>query len=292
MTANTKRETVLVTSATGKTGRRVAKLLAEQGTRVRAGSRKAAAPDTAGAGSAGVVETVLDWEDPSTWGPALNGVDAAFVAFYPDLAVPGAADAMREFGRAARENGVRRLVLLCGRGEPQAEAAEDALRECGVDLTLVRAAFFTQNFDEGLLAEGVRHGAIPMPAGQTTEPFIDADDIAEVAVAALTRDGYAGRTLELTGPRLLTFGEVATELTRASGREVRYVNLSEAEFREMLPTVGLSEEEAGWLAGVFTMLLDGHNSFTTDTVREVLGREPKDFTEYAREAAATGVWAV
>ncbi|WP_406398471.1 NmrA family NAD(P)-binding protein [Streptomyces sp. NBC_00879] len=276
MTENLKQETVLVTAATGKTGRRVAERLAARGVNVRAGSRKGS--------------VLFDWEDESTWGPALRGADAAYVAYFPDLAAPGAPEAMRALGRVAAESGVGRLVLLSGRGEPDAVVAEEALRESGLDLTVVRASFFAQNFSEGAMYEGVLTGEIPFPAGETAEPFIDADDLADVVVAALTEDGHAGQVHELTGPRLLTFGEVAAEIGRASGREVRYVPVSGVEYAEMLQQFGFPGPESEWLSGLFTMLLDGHNASLTDGVRRVLGREPKDFTDFAKAAAGGGAW--
>ncbi|WP_405603596.1 NAD(P)H-binding protein [Streptomyces sp. NBC_01410] len=276
MTENLKQETVLVTAATGKTGRRVTERLAARGVNVRAGSRK------------GSVR--FDWEDESTWAPALRGADAAYVAYFPDLAAPGAPEAMRALGRVAAENGVGRLVLLSGRGEPDAVVAEEALRESGLDLTVVRASFFAQNFSEGAMYEGVLTGEIPFPAGETAEPFIDADDLADVVVAALTEDGHAGQVHELTGPRLLTFGEVAAEIGRASGRDVRYVPVSGVEYTEMLQQFGFPGPESEWLSELFTMLLDGHNASLTDGVRRVLGREPKDFAAFARDAAGGGAW--
>ncbi|MEU6975255.1 NmrA family NAD(P)-binding protein [Streptomyces sp. NPDC046371] len=266
--------TVLVTAATGKTGRRVAEGLAEHGARVRAGSR---------AGT-----TRFDWEDAATWGPALDGADAAYVNYYPDLAAPGAVEAVRAFGELAVAHGVRRVTLLSGRGEPEAVAAEEALRATGVELTVVRASFFAQNFDEGLLAEGVAAGTLPFPAGDTAEPFIDADDLADVIVATLVQDGHAGLVHEVTGPRLLTFAEVAAEVSRAAGHEVVYVPMSEPEFADMLGEFGLPEPEAVWLAGLFAMLLDGHNASVTDGVKRVLGREPRDFSAYAERAFGAG----
>ncbi|WP_407077925.1 NmrA family NAD(P)-binding protein [Streptomyces sp. NPDC126499] len=262
--------TVLVTSATGKTGRRVARRLAEHGLRVRAGSRTGT--------------TRFDWADASTWSPALDGADAAYVNYYPDLAAPEAAGALRTFGELAAAHGLRRLTLLSGRGEPEAVRAEEALRASGVELTVVRAAFFAQNFDEGLLAEGVAAGTIAFPAGGTAEPFIDADDLADVVVETLVGDGHAGLVHELTGPRALTFAEVAAEISRASGREVVYVPMSEAECAGLLGGFGMPEEEAAWLAGLFADLLDGHNTPVTDGVRRVLGREPREFSAYAARA--------
>ncbi|MGR8007227.1 NmrA family transcriptional regulator [Streptomyces hypolithicus] len=277
MTENMKQATVLVTSGTGKTGRRVVERLSALGLDVRSGSRK------------GGVR--FDWEDESTWGPALRGADAAYVAYYPDLAAPGAAEAVGAFGRIAKEEGVRRLVLLSGRGEPDAVVAEEALRGASGDgLTVVRASFFAQNFSEGAMAEGVLAGEVAFPGGATAEPWVHADDLADVVVAALTEDGHAGLVHELTGPRLLTFEEVAAEIAKAAGREVRYVPVSGAQYAALLRQYGMPGPDAEWLAALFTMLLDGHNAHVTDGVERVLGRAPRDFTDFAREAAAAGAW--
>lgn len=279
-TENPKQDTVLVTSGTGKTGRRVVERLTALGVPVRAGSRRGGVP--------------FDWEDESGWGAALRGADAAYVTYYPDLAAPGAAEAMEAFGRIAAENGVRRMVLLSGRGEPQAVVAEEALRGAarGVDLTVVRSAFFTQNFSEGALVDGVLGGELVFPAGATAEPFVDADDLADVVVAALTGEGRGEELHELTGPRLLTFDEVAAEISAVTGREVRYVPVSGEQYAAALAEYGMPEAEAGFLAELFTMLLDGHNAVTTDGVKRVLGRDPKDFGAFAREAAEDGAWQV
>ncbi|MFE4330413.1 MULTISPECIES: NmrA family transcriptional regulator [unclassified Streptomyces] len=277
-TENVQRETVLVTSGTGKTGRRVVERLAARGVPVRAGSRSG--------------EVRFDWADESGWAPALRGADAAYVTYYPDLAAPGAPEAMAAFGRIAAENGVRRLVLLSGRGEPQAVAAEESLRSsaAGAELTVVRSAFFAQNFSEGAMLDGVLGGEVVFPAGGTAEPFVDVDDLADVVVAALTEDGHAGAVHELTGPRLLTFDEVVSEIASATGRAVRYLPVSGAKYAQMLERYGVPGPEAGFLAGLFTMLLDGHNATVTEGVKQVLGRDPKDFGAFARAAAQAGAW--
>lgn len=270
------RQTVLVTNGTGKTGHRVVERLTALGVPVRAGSRGGEVP--------------FDWADPSTWEPALAGVDAAYVTYFPDLAAPGAVEAMRTFGELAARHQVGRLVLLSGRGEPAAVHAEEALRAAGVDLTVVRAAFFAQNFSEGALTEGVLAGEIPFPAGDTAEPWVDAGDIADVVVKALTEDGHAGLVHEVTGPQLLTLAQVAKTLSGAVGRPVRYVPMTEAQYAQSLMRYGLVEGEARWLAELFATLLDGHNSSTTDGVKRVLGREPRAFADFARDAAADGDW--
>jgi len=197
----------LVLGGTGKTGRRVAERLTARGLPVRIGSRSGQPP--------------FDWEDQATWAPALDGVGAVYVSYYPDLAAPGAVEAVGSFAELAVANGVRRLVMLAGRGEPEGEQAEQAVRDSGADLTILRATWFSQNFSEDFMLESVLNGEIALPAGNTPEPFVDVDDIADVAVAALTEDGHVGQLYELTGPRLLTFAQVAEEIAQATGREIR-----------------------------------------------------------------------
>ncbi|MDH3753256.1 MAG: NmrA family NAD(P)-binding protein [Acidimicrobiia bacterium] len=266
---------ILVLGATGKTGRRVADRLTEAGHQVRAASRSG--------------ETRFDWDDESTWLPALDGVDAAYITYYPDLAFPGAADVVGRFADLAVANNVRRLVLLSGRGEEGARKAEVRVESSGADWTLVRCAFFNQNFDEAFV-DAVRYGMLAVPAGDTAEPFLDADDIADVVFAALTEDGHAGQLYELTGPRLLTFDEVAAELSTATGRNVQYLSVTPAEFASDLVTAGYPSEEAVPISELFAEVLDSRNSYLTDGVQRALGRSPRDFADYARDAAATGVW--
>jgi uncharacterized protein YbjT (DUF2867 family) len=267
--------TTLVIGASGKTGRRVAGRLDAAGRPVRAASRSGA--------------TRFDWEDRETWAPALAGVDAVYITYYPDLAFPGAADTVGKFADLAVANGARRLVLLSGRGEEGARQAEERVQSSGADWTIVRCAFFNQNFSETFV-ESVRHGVLAMPGGDTAEPFLDADDIADVVFAALTDDDHIGQLYELTGPRLLTLAEAAAELGDALGRPVRYLPLTPEQYSAELVTHGLPEGEAEPLANLIAEVLDGRNSYLTDGVERALGRPPRDFADYARDTAATGVW--
>ncbi|MBG0830746.1 NAD(P)H-binding protein [Planomonospora sp. ID67723] len=269
-------KTTLVIGSNGKTGRRVADRLRERGVTVRAGSRSGNPP--------------FDWADPATWDPALRGAESAYITYYPDLTAPGAVEAVGELARRAVGAGVRRLVLLSGRGEDAALRSEEAVRDSGAEWTVVRASWFAQNFDEGHLLEPVLGGTIALPAGEVAEPFVDAGDIADVVVAALTGDGHAGQVYEVTGPRLLTFAEAAAELSRASGREVRYVPVSADGYAATLVEYGVPAGEAEMLAGMFAEILDGRNASLGDGVQRALGRPPRDFADYAVEAAATGVW--
>ncbi|MGX2998539.1 NmrA family NAD(P)-binding protein [Streptomyces sp. JNUCC 64] len=264
--------TTLVLGGTGKTGRRVARRLTERGLPVRVGSRSARTP--------------FVWESPATWDAALDGVGAVYLAYYPDLGFPGATEAVGAFAEAAVARGVRRLVLLSGRGEEGAFRTEEAVRRSGADLTVVRASWFAQNFDEGMFLEAVRAGEIALPAGDAVEPFVDAGDIADVAVAALTDDRHVGRVHEVSGPRLLGLADVTAELSRAIGREIRYVPLTREVFRAALEETG---QPLDYLM-LTDLLTSGRNAHLAHGVQEVLGRPARDFADYARDAAARGTW--
>ncbi|MFJ3830216.1 NAD(P)H-binding protein [Streptomyces sp. NPDC090046] len=264
----------LVIGGHGKTGRRVAEKLSAQGRQVRIGSRSG--------------QPAFDWHEPATWAPALEGVDRVYVTYYPDLAFPGAAEQVAEFSKAAVAAGARRLVLLSGRGEEAAEVSENNLKASGADWTIVRSSWFNQNFNESFFLEPVLAGEIALPTGDAVEAFVDADDIADVVVAALTDDKHIGKAYELSGPRLLSYSDVAAELTKATGRDIKYISVTNEEYRAVLRENNLPEE----FADLFTMILDGRNAHLVHGVEEALGRKPKDFADFAREAAATGVWNV
>ena len=269
-------KTTLVLGGTGKTGRRVVERLAARDLPTRVGSRSGEPP--------------FDWEEEATWAPALQNVGSVYVSYYPDLAVPGAVAAVRSFAELAVESGVRRLVLLSGRGEPEAERAEAAVRDSGADLTILRSTWFMQNFSEDYMLGHVLSGEIRLPAGDVPTPFLDADDIADVAVTALTEDRHAGQLYELTGPRSLTFAEAAAEIAEATGREIRYVPVSLEEHAAEAVEHGVPAEVVELLTYLFSEVVDGRNADTTDGVRRALGREPKDFADYARDAATSGVF--
>lgn len=266
---------ILVIGATGKTGRRVIARLTAKGIPVKAASRNG--------------QTHFEWNDKSTWLPALKGAGAAYITYYPDLAFPGAAETVEGLAKLAVANGVKRLILLSGRNEEEAQLAEEKIRESGANYTLVRCAFFNQNFSE-MFAEAVQHGVLAMPGGDTDEPFVDAEDIADVVTAALTDDKHIGELYELTGPRLMTLAEAAAVLGEAIGRPVQYIPVTSAEYAEDLIASGLPAEVATSVAGLFAEVLDGRNSYLTDGVERALGRKPHDFADWAKDTAATGAW--
>ncbi len=266
----------LVLGGTGKTGRRVADRLQARGVETRIASRSA--------------DPSFDWNDQSTWDTALDGVTAAYITYAPDLAIPGAGDSIREFVKKAVAQGVKRLVLLSGRGEEEAQACERIIQEANVEWTVVRASWFMQNFSEGELLGMVLNGAITLPAADVPEPFVDVNDIADVAVAALTEEGHAYEIYEVTGPRMLTFTELAQAISRAAGREVRFIHVPKEAFAQAIAESGASEDIVWLLSYLFETVLDGRNAYVCDGVQRALGREPTDFANYARRIAESGVW--
>jgi len=267
---------ILVIGSTGKTGRRVVERLNAAGYAVREGSRRS--------------DPSFDWHKPETWPAALAGADGVYITYYPDLAVPGAPEAIERLTELAAEAGVQRLVLLSGRGEEHAQRCERIVRDSGIAYTLLRASWFSQNFSENFLLDAVQSGVVALPVGDVKEPFVDADDIADVAVAALTEDGHESRLYELTGPRLLTMAEAVGEIAEAAGRPVRYERVTAEQYAAGLEQAGLPEELASLVMYLFTTVMDGRNASTADGVEQALGRAPRDFADYARETAGAGVW--
>ncbi|GAA2997892.1 SDR family oxidoreductase [Actinokineospora diospyrosa] len=266
---------ILMTGGTGKTGRRVVSRLRDKGIAVRVGSRKGDPP--------------FDWAARDTWDAATRGAASVLVVPYDKDPLT------RPFVRHCVEAGVRRVVLLSGRGVDTPDYGdldslagrihvdgEDAVRTSGLEWTIVRPTWFAQNFTEGFFADAVRSGELRLPAGDGAVSFVDAEDIAAVVVAALTTDKHVGETYELSGPRALTFAEAATEISRASGRTVRYVPLPAPEFITELVAAGWPPADAEAFADVIAPIRKHLDTHISDGVPRALGRAPRDFTEFAK----------
>ncbi|GAA3046122.1 NAD(P)H-binding protein [Actinokineospora globicatena] len=260
---------ILVIGSTGKTGVRVLRGLERRG--------------VAATGVARGTTPRFDWTEPDTWAPALAGASAVYITYAPDLAAKSAPAAIERLTELATAAGVERLVLLSGRGEHNAGVCEEIVRASTVDTTIVRASWFAQNFSEGALRDSVLDGVFALPAGDLAEPLVDVDDIADVVVAALTEDGHAGKVYEVTGPRLLTFAEAAAEISAASGREVRYLPVTLEQFNTAL-VEAVGPEYAEIVTALCAEVFDGRNASVTHGVREALGREPRDFSEFCAAA--------
>ena len=268
---------ILVIGGTGKTGHRVAEGLTQQGHHVRVGSRKSTPS--------------FNWEDPTTYSEVLKGMDRAYIVYYPDLAVPGAKEAITTLTEAALKEGLEKVVLLSGKGETEAEACEQIVANSGLNYTLVRASWFNQNFSEGAFLDFVLagHVALPMPGAEI--PFVDADDIADVVTKVLIDDSYNGETITVTGPRKMTFKEVVETMANGIGREIRYQPISIEEFKEGMKAAGLPSSYV-WLFGYLFQEVLGNpaNQAVSQDVESVLGRKATDFKEYVEKTVATGIW--
>ncbi|WP_371625186.1 NAD(P)H-binding protein [Streptomyces sp. NBC_01116] len=277
-------EPVLVIGGTGKTGRRVVARLRERGVETRAASRSG--------------DTLFDWADLTTWAAALDGVATVYITPLDTTPSPTPA-----FVEQAVAGGVRRLVLLSARGTdvpgffgpgyedggPHGEG-ERAVRASGVTWTILRPGWFAQNFSEGVFLDAVLAGELALPTGDGKAAFVDADDIAEVAVAALTEDGHAGQEYGLSGPRALGMDEVLDEIAKETGKRAAYVRVDTDAFRAGLVAQGFEDVEAGLWTDALRPITTSAEAPVLDGVRRALGREPRDFAAFVRDAAARGAW--
>lgn len=275
---------LLILGGTGKVGRRVVQRLQSAGQSVLAASRTG--------------ETSFDLGVPATWAPALDGVSGAYL-MEPDLRA--GVDHQARIPRLVTEAvaaGVRRLVLLSAHGVGEAgadhplKAAEQAVRESGISWTILRPDWFSQNFSEGPWLPGILSGTLALPTGDGRTPFIDAEDIAAIAAAALTEDRHSGEIYQLTGPRAISFGEAAEIIGDAIGRTVRHVDVEPSVFVERSVSVGVPPDVARLLAGLFVAVRDRQGSPLSDGVERALGRPARSFEDYVAETVAAGGWKV
>lgn len=273
-------DTILVLGATGKTGRRVAARLRLRGIATRLASRSSQAP--------------FDWTDPAGWDAVLDGITAVYMVA-PTLVGPAP-----EFVAKAQAAGVQRLVLLSGRGADtwgdsrfglDMRSAEEAVRASALEWTVLRPNNFAQNFDEDLFHAPLVAGELALPAGETPEPFIDIEDVADVAAQVLAEPGgHARQVYELTGPDPLTFAEAAEMIARASGQHITYKQITPDEYTALLVEQGVDEHDAEHVTEMFVMMDGGPLATTTDGVASVLGRPPRTFEDYVLRTAAHGAW--
>lgn len=271
-----KAQNILVLGGKGKTGRRVASRLLAKGQSVRIGSRS---------------ETPsFDWEDPITWAGALEGMHSVYITFQPDLAVPGAREAIKGFTSQAVKSGIKKAVLLSGKGEIEAEKCEEIVKNSGLDWTIVRASWFNQNFSESFFLDPILAGHVALPKNEAKVPYIDANDIADVVVEALLNKEHNGNTYELTGPRTLTFSDVVKEISVVTKKDIQFTSISMEEYNAMMKEFNLPDSYLWLINYLFEEVLVESNSVITNDIEKVLGRKPIDFTEYAQRTAAEGVW--
>lgn len=268
---------ILVLGATGKTGRKVVEDLEQRGYPVRKGSRSE--------------NPSFDWHNPENWPELLQGIHSIYVTYQPDLAVPGASDAIRHLMDVAIKKNVKKVVILSGKGEVEAQKCEQIVANSGLDYTLVRASWFMQNFSESFLLDPIIAGEIALPQANAKVPYVHTSDIAEVVVQSLVDDSHNGKTYELTGPQAMTFSEVIAKIATATGRDLQFIPISLEEYAQGMKAAGIPDDYAWLINYLFREVLGskGSDLISTD-IEKVLGKDPRSFEQYIEETLMQGVW--
>ncbi|WP_428935584.1 NmrA family NAD(P)-binding protein [Streptomyces sp. ACT015] len=265
--------TTLVIGATGTTGSRTAARLTAAGHRVRAASRRATPVP-------GAEPVPFDWYDQATHAAALDGADRVYLI--PPVGEFDPAATMLPFLRRARTAGVHRAVLLSSSavpaGGPAVGAVHRALPGLFEEWAVLRPSWFMQNFTgTHAHAHSIRdEGVIRTATGSGRVGFVDAEDIAAVAVRALTDAQAPNTDLLLTGPEALSHDDIASVLTEVTGRPVVHRRLTYEQMRDRLATQ-VPQEFAAMLAGMDRAIAEGAEDRVTDTVQRLTQRPPRAF---------------
>ncbi len=268
---------ILVIGGTGKTGSRVVEQLQNKGFEPRIGSRQASPS--------------FDWNNKDTWVNVLNGIEKMYVTYYPDLAVPGAKEAIQSLTYLAKELGVKKMVLLSGKGEIEAEACEKIVMTSGIDFTIVRASWFNQNWSESFFLESILSREVALPMSDVLIPFVDANDIAEVATTVLLDDSYNDQIIEVTGPELITFKDIINIISKTSNRSLKFHEITLEQYIDGMKQMQIPNDVVWLIEYLFShVLTNPKNQQVVNDIERVLGRKAKTFIEYAKETAKTGIW--
>jgi len=271
-------EQILVLGSTGKTGKRVAERLQQLQIPRRLGSRKGLPP--------------FNWDEPNNWKEVLTDIETVYITFQPDLAIPQAHEKIKLFTETAKLCNVKKLVLLSGRGEKQAQVCEQIIIESSLAWTIIRASWFMQNFSENFLLDAILSNDVVLPIIKSLEPFVDADDIADVAVAALTQSKHNNKVYELTGSELLSFNTATSIIATTSNRKISYAEISIDEYVTSLKSYQLPDDFIWLIQYLFTEVLDGRNESLSNDIENILGRKPTRFSDYVNKTEKTGVWKI
>jgi len=268
---------ILVLGGTGKTGRRIVERLQDLGHNVRIGSRNES--------------PAFDWDQPAAWPAVLEGMERVYITYQPDLAVPGAKEAIKALVKVAKEKGIAKLVLLSGKGEVEAQRCEQIVLNSGINSTIIRASWFNQNFSESFFLPPIQAGTVALPMAHLGAPYVDANDLADVAVKLLLSEGHQGKIYELTGPRLWNFEQITEVIAKATGRDLGFIPITLPEFVAALKGQGIPDDVVWLMEYLFTEVLDNpDNQVITNDIEHLLGRPPVDFLHYVEETAKTGIW--
>jgi uncharacterized protein YbjT (DUF2867 family) len=276
---------ILVLGATGTVGRNVLKGLADRGIEVIGASRDpGSAAKRAGIG---VPFVEFDYDRPSTFTTAVCDISKVFMTVRPgdEHADVAALPFVKAMSRRKDEH----VVLLSAMG---AELRDDfalrrielAIEASGMQFTFLRPNWFMQVFSSGSLLQGIKaKGMIALPVGQAKISYIDARDVADVAVESLTDPVHRGKGYTLTGPHALSHDDIAAILSRVSGRSIRYIALEEDEGRQKLKETGFPQEWVERLIGFYRLVRSGWCAPVADEMPALLKHAPRTFDDFAAE---------
>lgn len=275
---------VLVLGGTGKTGGPLVRRLTEEGHGVKCASRSGAAPG-------GAEGCRFDWYAAESHGAALDGVGSIYLI--APLGAPDPLQVMQPFIETAIARGVGRFVLLSSslleEGGPAMGMVHAFLRQCAPQWAVLRPSWFMQNFViDPHLTSICSEGAIYSATDDGLVPFIDAEDIAEVALHALTDARPTANDLLITGPQAISYDQVAATIGGVVGRPVRHVRLTAEQLAKRFEDAGIPAEYATMLAGLDRAIAAGAEARTTDIVEKVTGHPPASFESFAQ--AHAGQW--
>ncbi len=279
---------ILVTGASGANGQEVLKALSERGVSAKAMMRSA---DKARDLPHGVTAVVGNFDDDTSLASALVGIERAF------LLTPSTEHAEAQqlrFVQAARRAGVRHVVKLSQfAASPDSPvrflryhaAAEQAIRDSGMDWTFLRPNLFMQGMLQfaGMIRD---KGMIAAPIGDARVSVVDVRDNAAVAAAALTEDGHAGRTYTLTGPEALTHADMAAKLSAATGRPIAFADASEDDMRHAMAALKMPDWQIDGLIEDYAHYRRGEAAVIATGIRDATGRAPRAFDDFARDYAS------
>jgi uncharacterized protein YbjT (DUF2867 family) len=270
---------ILITTANGKVGSEIVNQLLQKGESLRVGAHSV---QKAEANFPGVHVVHFDYNDDASIKAALEGVNTVYLASPGDFP----SDPEKNLVDLAKASGVKRIVKLSALGVEADDAiplrqVEKHIEASGLEYTFLRPTWFMQNYSTGM-AGSVKSGSIYEPAESAKTGFIDARDIAAVAVKALTEDGHNGQAYALTGSESLDRNAVAAKFSSVLGKPVQYVSISDEQFRGAMQNV-LSPSYLDLMSNLYAGVRAGWSDATTDTVKKVLGRDPISFEQFASD---------
>ncbi|TGL21748.1 NmrA family transcriptional regulator [Leptospira yanagawae] len=268
----------LILGSSGKTGSRIVNKLNQLNYPLRLGGRKTI--------------PAFDWEKSEGWDEVIQGIDQIYISYQPDLAHPNSIHHIQKLIELSKKNNVKRLVLLSGRGEPEAVACEKLVENSGLEWTILRSSWFSQNFSEGMFLGQILERNVIFPKLKSTEPFVDLEDLTDLAVDALVKNVHIGKKYELTGPTLLSFQDAFGQIAKELNETISYEEIPLDAYITMLNEYGLDQETIWLIRYLFETVLDGRNESVVDDFEKVMGKKPKDFTNYVKVTAKSGIWDV